>query len=130
MAIFEFRSTKKVVDEDLSTAIDTIVGPGTLIKGEIITSKAIKIEGDVEGGVDSQSDIFIGEKSFIKGNVCGNHVIVSGKIQGNAVARKVLEITANGKVYGDVSSEKLIIDEGAFFKGKVDMEEVRKQEIQ
>jgi cytoskeletal protein CcmA (bactofilin family) len=102
--------------------INSIIGEDTQFKGEIISRGSIRIGGEFEGKVQVQGDVLLGEGSRVTGSVVGSKVIVSGDVNGNISAAHGLEITKTGKVYGDVISDKLIVDEGAVYKGKVTLE--------
>ncbi len=102
--------------------VSSILGEDASFRGEISTRGSIRIGGEFEGKVNAEGDVFVGEGSKVTGNIIGSRVIVSGEINGNIVSTAGLEITKTGKVFGDVTSNKLIVDEGAIYKGKVNME--------
>jgi cytoskeletal protein CcmA (bactofilin family) len=102
--------------------INSVIGRDATVKGEIMTKGAIRVDGEFEGRISAQGDIFLGEGSKIVGNLNGSRIVVSGEVNGNIVSSNGLEITRSGKVYGDVTGDKLVIDEGAIYKGKVTME--------
>ncbi len=110
---------KKRVDTSL---INTFIGEDSTLKGSIHSQRSIRIEGTIEGDINSQGEVFIGQKSKIKANIVGKHVIVAGEVQGNIEAVKGLEIKATGKVYGDITGDHLMIQEGGIYKGKVNMD--------
>jgi cytoskeletal protein CcmA (bactofilin family) len=108
--------------------INSIIGEGTQIKGEIISKGSVRIGGEFEGKIIAQGDVLIGEGSRVTGNITGSKVIVSGDINGNITTSNGLEITKTGKVYGDIAGDKLIVDEGAIYKGKVTLEAPSKKD--
>ncbi|MBU0686708.1 MAG: polymer-forming cytoskeletal protein [Candidatus Margulisbacteria bacterium] len=99
--------------------IETVIGEKTKINGQISCDGSLRVSGDIEGKIEAASDVFIGEKSKIKGDVAGNHVIVAGEVNGNVTGWAGLEIEKSGVVHGDLSGDKLVIEEGATYKGKV-----------
>ncbi len=102
--------------------INTIISEESCLKGEIHSQRSIRIEGELEGEINSQGEIYIGQNSKIKGNLYGKNVIVSGEVIGNIEAIKGLQIQETGKVYGNITGDKLIIEEGGIYKGKVNMD--------
>ncbi len=123
MGIMDFSKTPN----SIQSSISTIIGSGTKIVGRIETKSSCRIDGIVEGAIDSQHDISIAENAQIKGNVSAKNIIVAGEIIGDVSAIELVEIKKSGKVAGNISGTKLIVDEGASYKGKVIMGEARKQ---
>lgn len=105
-----------------SSLVNTVIGEETTIEGILHSQRSIRIEGTFEGEVNSQGEVFIGQKSKVKANIYGKNVIVAGEVVGNIEAIKSLHICNSGKVYGDISGDQLTIDEGAIYKGKVNMD--------
>jgi cytoskeletal protein CcmA (bactofilin family) len=112
-------SNNKKFDNEL---VNTIIGEETSIKGAIHSQRSIRIEGSLEGEVNAQGEVFVGEKSKIKANIFGRNVIVAGEVIGNIEAIKSLQILKTGKVYGNISGDQLNIEEGGIYKGKVNMD--------
>ena len=102
--------------------INSIIGDDTQIKGEIVTKGSIRMGGEFEGKIHANGDILVSEGSRLTGTISGSRIIVSGDVNGNISASSGLEITKKGKVFGDITSDKLMVDEGAIFKGKVILE--------
>lgn len=109
--------------------LSTVIGQDTFFKGVIHTQRSIRIEGDFEGEINSQGEVYIGEKSKCKANIFGKKVIVAGEVIGSIECTGGLQITQTGKVYGDISGDQLIIDEGAIYKGKVNMDLISSQNV-
>jgi cytoskeletal protein CcmA (bactofilin family) len=102
--------------------IHTILGHETSFRGTIDSQESIRVEGSFEGQINSQGEVYIGENSVVKANIYGRRVIVAGEVNGSVEAINGLEITASGRVYGDITGDRLIIDEGAVYKGSVSMD--------
>ena len=99
----------------------SIVGPGTTVKGEIISKGTIRIEGMVQGRIQSEDSIVVQESGKIQADVEAGQVIISGEVHGNVYAHDRLEITATGKVLGDITAPRISIAEGVLFEGKCTM---------
>jgi cytoskeletal protein CcmA (bactofilin family) len=104
------------------SGIYSILGPDTSFKGILDTQESIRIEGNFEGTINSQGEVFIGEGAVVNADVYGKRIIVSGELKGTIEAINGLEITGTGRVYGDITGDRLIVDEGAVYKGNVNMD--------
>ncbi len=113
--------TKKKTKRD-SSGIYTILGPDTSFKGTIDAQESMRIEGNFEGTINSQGEVYIGEGAVVNADVYGKRVIVAGELKGTIEAINGLEITGTGRVYGDITGDRLIVDEGAVYKGNVNMD--------
>lgn len=107
----------KKTHEQKTEKVDTIIGNGTNIHGSINADGNLRIDGNVEGDVTIKGDVFVGKTGIVNANVKGNNVTVAGEIHGNIVVEDKLELHSTAKVYGDIEVDKLIINEGAVFKG-------------
>jgi cytoskeletal protein CcmA (bactofilin family) len=102
--------------------VNTLVGEEASVKGVIETQRSIRIEGTVEGTIHSKGEVYIGEKSKVKADVYGQKIIIAGEVTGNVEAVSGLHICKTGKVYGNITGDQLIIEEGAIYRGKVNMD--------
>lgn len=105
-----------------SSGISTILGPDTSIKGTIDSQESMRIEGNFEGTINSQGEVYVGEGAVVNADVFGKRIIVAGELKGTIEAINGLEITGTGRVYGDITGDRLIVDEGAVYKGNVNMD--------
>ncbi|MCP4050309.1 MAG: polymer-forming cytoskeletal protein [bacterium] len=105
-----------------SELVNTVIGSETFFKGSLQTQRSIRIEGGFEGEINSQGEVYIGENSRVKANVFAKRIIIAGEITGNVEAIGGLHICKTGKVYGDITGDQLIIEEGAVYRGKVNMD--------
>jgi cytoskeletal protein CcmA (bactofilin family) len=102
--------------------VNTIIGEDSSFKGVLHTQRSLRVEGSFEGEINSQGEVFIGEKSKVKANIFGRRVEISGEVIGNIEASSGLHICKTGKVYGDLTGDHLLIEEGAIYKGRVNMD--------
>ena len=91
------------------------------IKGNVKFAGELTLEGKLEGEVNSDGTLIIGETGTVNGNVSAGTVSVRGKINGNIVARDKIEIKSKAEVFGDIRSAKLAIEEGVTFVGKTEV---------
>lgn len=102
------------------------IGKGLVIKGEITGSESLFIDGKVEGSINLPGNrVTVGAHGQVSANlaVCINarEIVVMGKIHGNVTASDRVDIRAEGALTGDVSAARISIEDGAFFKGGIDI---------
>jgi cytoskeletal protein CcmA (bactofilin family) len=100
--------------------IETIVGPGTEMEGNIQSSESIRIDGKIKGGVQAQS-VVVGEYGVVLGDITARNVTIAGKVKGNISANESLELLPKGQIIGDLRTTKLVISDGANFEGNCQM---------
>ena len=98
----------------------TYVGNGMKIEGKLRCSGAIRIDGEVHGDIDCQSEVTIGPSANIMATINAERVIVNGRVEGSLFTSDQLEVLAQGHIVGNVSNPpgKLIIHEGAVIEGQ------------
>ena len=99
----------------------THITAGVKIKGQISGQAEIIIDGEVEGRLDIQAAVAVGPSGVVNGDIAAKSVSVGGKVLGNVKASETFELQASGRIEGDVIAPRVIIAEGAFFKGNVEM---------
>src|SRR5436190_17895902 len=99
------------------------IGKSVVIKGELMGSEDLTIEGHVEGTIQLRDHVLtIGPNGRIKAQVFAKSVIVLGEVHGNVSASDKVDIRENGSVDGDLIAPRVAIAEGAHFRGSVDMQ--------
>src|SRR5712692_1896200 len=88
------------------------------IKGNLKFSGELTLEGKLEGEINSDGILHLGETGAVNGNLNVNSVIVRGRLNGNITAKDRIEIKAKAEVFGDIRAAKLVIEEGVTFVGK------------
>jgi cytoskeletal protein CcmA (bactofilin family) len=91
------------------------------IKGNLKFSGELTMEGKLEGEINSDGILNLGETGTVHGNLNVNSVVVRGKINGNVIAKDKIEIKSKAEVFGDVRAAKLVIEEGVTFVGKTEV---------
>ena len=99
----------------------TVISQGTVIKGEINSNDALLVDGQVEGHMTVKNMITVGKDGRITADVTATALEIHGKIIGDVVATDRVSIERSGSVEGNIRSPKLMISEGAHFKGNIDM---------
>jgi len=98
-----------------------VIGPRTVIKGEVTGDEDVLVEGIVEGEVRIARDLRVGQGGTVKATISAQSVVVSGEVVGDCQAENRVEIQASGRVTGNIRAPKIVIAEGAMFKGNSDM---------
>jgi cytoskeletal protein CcmA (bactofilin family) len=99
----------------------THIAPGTRVQGAVTGASELLIEGEVEGEIRIDSLVVVGAEGTVRGPITAQVVRVGGRVAGNVEAADRIEVTASGNVEGDMAAPRVIIAEGAFFKGRVEM---------
>lgn len=100
---------------------NTIIGESILIKGNLEGDEDLTIQGRVEGSINLTKTLIIEPSGVTKADVSVANAIVSGIMVGNISATDSVELTESGRMVGDIQAPRVIINEGALFKGQVDM---------
>ena len=90
---------------------------GSSFKGELEFEDTMRIDGRFNGKIISKNELIVGESAHIEGDVHVGRVAISGTVVGTIKADQRVEIHRNGKVYSDIDTPALIIEEGAIFQG-------------
>src|SRR5438105_15293394 len=105
-----------------STGEQATIGRSLIIKGEVTGSEPLYIDGRVEGTIIlTDNRLTIGRNGSVSANVNAKEVVVMGKLHGNVTVSDRVDIRAEGALTGDVVAHRLSIEDGAFFKGSVDL---------
>jgi cytoskeletal protein CcmA (bactofilin family) len=103
--------------EDFS--INTILGPGSSIRGDIESGGFTRIDGSIQGNLSAKGRVVVGEKARMRGNITGTAVTVGGVVYGNILASERISILDTGLVLGDIITRRIQADEGCLIHGKV-----------
>ncbi len=90
---------------------------GATFRGEMEFEDTMRIDGKFNGKIHSKNELIVGESAHIEGDIHVGRIAISGTVVGKIVADIRVEIHRNGKVYSDVDTPALIIEEGAIFQG-------------
>lgn len=102
----------------------TIIGEFTSVQGNLQGDEDLQVFGRVEGAIQLDRTLLIEPSGVVKADVSVRNAVVSGVVIGNVEATESVRLTAEGRMVGDIAAPRVIIVEGALFKGRVDMGEV------
>ncbi len=103
-------------------ALNGFLDPGCTIRGDLEFENVFRLDGKVEGTVRSSAELLIGEKGVVEGEVHVARCVVGGQVRGVINATSTVQLLATARVWGDVKTPSLVMEEGAFLEGKVAME--------
>lgn len=99
------------------------IGKSLVIKGELSGSEDLYIDGQVEGSVDLRThSVTVGPNGNVKAGINAKAIVVQGRVDGSLSASDRLDLRKSAVVTGDVTTQRISIEEGAFLKGKVDIQ--------
>jgi len=118
----------RTMETDIPNAIN-IITKGTTIKGDIIATGDFRLDGTLEGSIQSNGKIVVGDTGVVNGNILCLNANIIGTVNGNLSVKELLSLHSTARVKGDILINKLSIEPGAVFTGKCCMlDEVRKQQ--
>jgi cytoskeletal protein CcmA (bactofilin family) len=101
----------------------SFLGPSLEIKGKVSGEEDLQIDGKVEGPISLQGQKLIaGRSAQLHSEIAAREVVVYGKVQGNVRAQDRVEIKKDGSVLGDITTSRISIEDGAYFKGRIEIE--------
>ena len=104
------------------TGDQATLGKGLVIKGEISGSESLFIDGKVEGTINLPGNrLTVGRNGQVNASINAREIVVLGKVRGNVAATDRVDIRAEGSLTGDVAAARISIEDGAFFKGGIDI---------
>jgi len=99
------------------------IGPSVQVKGEINGSEDLEIHGSVEGTVTlDERRLTIGPTAKVSADLTAREIVIYGSVKGNLKAKDRIEIKKDGSVVGDLSTARIMIEDGAYFKGSIEIE--------
>jgi cytoskeletal protein CcmA (bactofilin family) len=105
-----------------TTADQATIGKSLVIKGEVTGSESLYIDGRVEGSINlSGNRVTVGRNGVVSANVNAREIVVLGKVRGNLTASDRVDIRSDGSLTGDVVAARISIEDGAYFKGGIDI---------
>lgn len=97
------------------------IGAGTTVKGKIRTNDDVRIDGKVEGDINTKTKVIVGEHGKVVGEILANSATISGNIDGSVTTKESITLMKNSQVTGNVSTKNLVVETGAFVNGNIKM---------
>ncbi len=103
------------------TGTTSVLSKKVKIEGDIRGDEDFRVEGHFKGTIKVAGDIFVGQSGIVEADVEADNIVIQGRITGNVLARKQLEIQSSGQLLGDCRAKSIDIREGAIFEGRSNM---------
>jgi cytoskeletal protein CcmA (bactofilin family) len=111
-----------MADQGKDNATTTAIGPSIVIRGKLKSSEDLVVKGRIEAEISSTKALFVENSGIIKANLKVQSAKVSGVVVGNITAEQKLEIAQDGRVIGNLLAPRIVLNDGAAFKGNIDMQ--------
>ncbi len=112
---------KEMEDFERSGDLNTIIGKGSVIEGNIKVQSSMRVDGRVKGQVMASDSIVIGKEGEIEGELRVKNIIIGGRVKGKIFASGKVVLEARSVFQGELKTSKLVIDDGAVFDGTCSM---------
>jgi len=115
-------ATGAVASAAIPTGEQATIGKSLIVKGEVSGSESLYIDGKVEGAINLPGNrVTVGRNGQVAANIMAREVVVLGKVRGNIQASDRVDIRSEGSLTGDVAAARISIEDGAYFKGGIDI---------
>ena len=111
----------KKADEYIASRVNSVIGRGTEFEGTIRTKETIRVEGLVKGNIISDGTVIVGNGGVVDGKIEAANILVGGEAHGELYATEKIEANSSGRIYGNLHTKGLIVDEKALFQGTCEM---------
>jgi len=113
-------SPMRSVEADLRGA--AVIGKSVMIKGQIVSREDLTVDGEVEGTVELQEHrLTVGPHGKVRADIKAREIVVLGNVYGNVEVADKIEIRKDAKLVGDIKTARIVIEDGAYFKGSTDI---------
>jgi cytoskeletal protein CcmA (bactofilin family) len=110
------------------TEINAFLGKDTEFEGKFSFTGMVRVDGRLSGEIFSNGTLVVGESAIIKAQIHVGDVIINGEVQGNIFAEDRIEVNATGRLFGNIETPKLIIEDGVIFEGNCKMKDLGQKE--
>jgi len=104
-----------------SGELNTIIGKGTKVQGNITVQNSLRIDGNITGNIQSTDTVIVGKEGRVKGEINAKDILIAGAVRGQVIAENKVYLEAKSIIEGDVKASRLVMDEGASFDGQCTM---------
>ena len=121
-AVVEVTAPRPAASAPINTQEQATLGKSLVIKGEVTGSESLYIDGRVEGSINLPGNrVTVGRNGVVSANISAREIVVLGKVRGNMTASDRVDIRAEGSLTGDIVAQRISIEDGAYFKGGIDI---------
>jgi len=102
-------------------SLQATLGKGSHVEGKLRFEGSVRIDGQVDGEIEAQDSVIVGETAVINAQIKAGTIVVKGKITGDVIASRRVELQAPGRLVGNITTPSLVIHEGVVFEGHCSM---------
>ncbi|MBT8763290.1 polymer-forming cytoskeletal protein [Desulfohalobiaceae bacterium Ax17] len=110
--------------------INAFLGTGTFYEGKLAFEGTVRVDGEFRGEIESEGTLVVGKEALVKGNIKVGQIIVSGRVDGDVLAKSKMVMYKEAKFFGTLTTPSLMVEEGAIIQGQVNMAKEDKEEVQ
>ena len=114
-------SSKKKETTPTAAASINVIGPDTVVEGNIISKGDMRIDGKLVGSIKTVAKLVLGPSGVIEGDLEARSADISGQVKGNLTVSEILYLKQNSKIMGDIKTGKLVVESGGEFNGSCTM---------
>ena len=111
-------------DERTVGSVNTIIGEGTTLKGDVKVEGSVQVDGDFDGTIEASDTLVVGETGKVEGDATVANAVIGGKMYGNVFASGKIELQRGSQLLGDIKTRGLVIEDGVVFQGNCQMGDV------
>lgn len=124
--MFGSNKEKTTAKRSVSTAGNTLshnsLVAGTIVKGDVSSDSDIRIDGEIYGTLSCRAKVVIGPQGLVEGKIICKSARIEGRLEGDIRAEELLDLRKTARINGDITSTKLVIEDGALFNGTCQMQ--------
>jgi len=109
------------MNKNRKVELSTIIGKGSKVKGTLFVQGGVRIDGEIEGTVESDGFVTIGASGVANADIKADECLISGKVTGNVICKDGIELDRSARMHGDIVAKVLKIHTGAIFNGSSSM---------
>lgn len=107
-----------MADKTESLILNSLIGEGSEFRGEFKVKDLIRIDGFFKGNLITEGKVLIGKSGIVETDVRAGIVVVGGEVHGSIHARERITLLSTGRIFGDIVTRSLIVEEGVVFEGR------------
>jgi cytoskeletal protein CcmA (bactofilin family) len=111
-------------EERITVEVNTTIGEGTILKGDVKVEGSIQVDGEFEGTIDAADTLVVGESGKVDGDATVANAVIGGRMYGNVFASGKIELQRGSQLLGDIKTRGLVIEDGVVFQGNCQMGDV------
>ena len=100
-------------------AVNTIIGPNSMVRGDVEAPGFTRIDGNIKGNLHAQGRVVVGESARMRSSITGTNITIGGVVDGNILASERLIVLSSALIIGDITTRRIEADEGCIIHGKV-----------